>query len=633
MNHSTTHVPQTPAFLFRQLAVSLASVLLLAACGAGGPGTTPQEPAAVQGCDPGNAASTDQCGTLLLGITDADGDFLSYSVNVVSLQLEMANGRVVETLPATTRMDFARYVDLTEILTAASVPPGTYVAGTLVLDYSDAEVIVEHEGAGKDAMVVDSDGNTITDLEMTIQLAGRDRLVVTQGRASVLTVDFDLAASHDVDFLPTPAIATAAPFIVAEINPVVSKDIRVRGPLVSVSGDDVTYTVAIRPFHERSGDFGRVPVNVKDSTRFEVNDTFYSGLEGLRALDASGTGTPTIAQGTLNLAERTFTADVVLAGSSVPGIESDAVRGNVIARRGNELVVRGGTIIPEDGRASFRDDVVVIVGPDTNVYRRGTNERLDIDAISVGQAITIRGDVVSDDGDTITLDATRGAARLHFTHLSGIARTVYPGQIDIDLRAIDRRPVAIFDFVGTGVSRDQDADPDNYEVATGTLPMSLQGAGKPVAVTGFPNAFGMAPPDFEGRTLIDFTDVRSMLGVGWGVAGTTVPFLSIGTDGLVLDNSNSDIDSRHYVKQGPVLIDLTALDSGTQVMPRPNGRALYVLKRRDRVQLYTDFDDFVADLTTALDGATAARSMYARGLYATDTNVFTAYMIGVHLLD
>lgn len=633
MSYSTTRLLSAPGFRFIQLAALLASVLLLAACDAGDPGTALQEPAAAEDCDPGNAASTDHCGTLLLGITDADGDFLSYSVNVMSLQLEMADGRIVETLPAATRMDFASYVDLTEILTAASVPPGTYVAGTVALDYSDAEVVVEHEGAGKDAVVVDSDGNTITELELTIQLAGRDRLFITQGRASVLTVDFDLAASHDVDFLSTPAIATAAPFIVAEVDPVISKEIRVRGPLISVSEDDVTYTVAIRPFHERNGDFGRVPVHVQDTTRFEVDDTFYSGLEGLRALDASGAGTPTIAQGTLNLAERTFTADVVLAGSSVPGIEADAVRGNVIARRGNELVIRGNTIMPEDGGAYFRDDVVVIVGPGTSVYRRGTDERLDIGAISVGQAITIRGDIVADDGDTITLDATGGAARLHVTHLGGIARTVHPGQIDIDLRAIDRRPVAIFDFGGTGVSPDLDADPDNYEVTTGTLPMSLQGAGKPVAVTGFPNAFGMAPPDFEGRTLIDFTNVRSMLGVGWGVAGTTAPFLSIGPDGLVLANNNSDIDNRHYIKQGPILIDLTTLDSGTQIVPRPNSRALYTLKRRDRVQLYTDFNDFVADLTTALDGTTAARSMYARGLYDTDTNVFTAYMIGVHLLD
>ena len=52
----------------------------------------------------------------------------------------------------------------------------------------------------------------------------------------------------------------------------------------------------------------------------------YVGVEGLRALDAAGQGTPTVAGGTLNVAERTFTASIVLAGSSVPGIDRDAVR-------------------------------------------------------------------------------------------------------------------------------------------------------------------------------------------------------------------------------------------------------------------------------------------------------------------
>ena len=37
---------------------------------------------------------------------------------------------MVETLPATTRIDFAQYVDLTEFFTAATIPNGDYVAAT-----------------------------------------------------------------------------------------------------------------------------------------------------------------------------------------------------------------------------------------------------------------------------------------------------------------------------------------------------------------------------------------------------------------------------------------------------------------------------------------------------------------------
>ena len=63
------------------------------------------------------------------------------------------------------------------------------------------------------------------------------------------------------------------------------------------------------------------------------------------------------------------------------------------------------------------------------------------------------------------------------------------------------------------------------------------GAREPVVVFGFPYEFGAAPPDFEGRTIVDYSDVRSALGVGWGAEGTTAPFLMMDGEGLLLDHS------------------------------------------------------------------------------------------------
>ena len=336
----------------------------------------------------------------------------------------------------------------------------------------------------------------------------------------------------------------------------------------------------------------------------------------------------------MNVADREFTADIILAGSSVPGSDSDAVKGNVIARFGNELVVRGGTVVLSDStRAFFRDDVTVTIGPNTKVFKRSHDGLLDISAISVGQRVAIRGEITANDDLGIHLDATAGAVRMDVTHLTGIANSVMPGQVDIELHSIDRRRSQVFDFSGTGASPDLDADPANYEVSTGDMLMASQASGRPVVVYGFPNAFGGAPPDFEGRTVIDFSDVRSVMGVGWGSEGTVAPFISMGSDGLVLDNQNMDIDQRHHVKQGPVLIDLTELDSSTVIVARETGRMLFVVKTTDSLQLYADFDDFVNALTLELDGATTARSMYARGHYNADTNVFTAYKIGIHLLE
>lgn len=616
----------------------LLTLVVLAACGGGASTTVMDEPVAVAECDPGNSATFAECGTVMLALTDADGDFLNYTVDVLSLTLETANGRTVETLPGATRINFTDYVDLTELVAVATIPPATYVSGTIRLDYSDAEVFVEANGDAKQAVVTDLDGVALTQTELRITLSNRDQLTIVKGRSALLQLDFDLDASHVVDIVPTPATAVSEQFIVAEVSPVDEKDIRVRGRLAAVSEDEMTYTIAVRPFHDRSGDFGRMKVYVTDETEFEVDDAVFVGVEGLRALSAAGTGTPTIAQGTLNVAEHEFTANIVLAGSSVPGTDRDAVVGNVIARDANLLTIRGATIIASDRRAHFNDDVVVEIGPDTKVFKDGDRvSDLSIDAISIGQRVTIRGTLVQTATDSLTtgirIDATAGAIRMHVTHLLGIVNTVLPGQADVTLHAIDRRRVQIFDFAGTGVSPDMDADPDNYEVATGVLPLADFSTGKPIVAWGFPTAFGMAPPDFFGRTVIDFTNVRSALGIGWGSAGTVAPFISMGSDGLILDNQNPDIGQRHFIKSGPVLIDLTELDSNTTIVPRTSDRSLFYIKSADSLRQYSDFGDFVDDLGISLNGATTARSMHARGHYDSDTNTLTAYKIGVYLLE
>jgi hypothetical protein len=286
----------------------------------------------------------------------------------------------------------------------------------------------------------------------------------------------------------------------------------------------------------------------------------------------------------------------------------------------------------------FHDDVVVQVGPDTKVFKDGHRASdLSIDALSIGQRVTIRGNQPTPTTDAlapqILFDATQGAVRMHVTHLSGIVNMTVPGQTDITLHSIDRRRADVFNFSGTGSSADLDADPANYEIRTGNLTLSNFAAGKPIVAYGFPTTFGMAPPDFTGRSFIDYADVRSALGVGWGSEGTVAPFLSAGIDGLVLDNQNGDIDQRHYIKQGPVLTDLTSLDSNTTIVPRESDRMLFSIKSQDSLRLYSDWADFVDDLNMSLNGATTARAMHAYGKYDVDSNTFIAYKLGIYLLE
>lgn len=624
----------------------LISLLLIAvlgsACGGGsGNVSNVTQQATTNQCIPSDPATASECGTVIIGLTDADGDFLSYTVDVLSLELEMGDGRVINVLPNNTRIDFAQYVDLAEFVTVATVPPGSYVAGRINLDYTNSEIVIEQSGEAKAAIVADADGIAIGQTELVIELAEEGHLAVSKGNASLLTLDFDLDASHDVDTNATPAIATTEPFIIAELDSVDEKVIRIRGELIESNLEEMFYQVSLRPFWHGNGNFGRIRVNVAEQTNFEINEEILVGVAGLQALQSAGEGILTIAKGTLNVINREFTADFVLAGTSVPGNGKDAVKGNVAGRVANELLVRGAKVILNDTDQSFfRDDVIVAVGPDTVVYKSSKSNAspeaplqvLGIDAISVGQAVTVRGEFSSSDSSGVTIDATAGTIVMHVTHLSGTVNSVVSGQLDIELRGIDRRRVSIFDFGGTGISQDVDADPENYEISTGGLPeLPAEAIGQPIVVYGFPNNFGEAPPDFEGRTLVDFSDVRSAMEVRWGIEGTTVPFLMLDSSGLLLDNQNQDIKHHSHIKQGPAIIDLTTLESDTLIAPRESEPALFTIKMNGNVRLYHDFGNFLTALTEKLDSVNTAHSLYVRGNYDRTTNIFSAHKIFAHI--
>ncbi len=68
-----------------------------------------------------------------------------------------------------------------------------------------------------------------------------------------------------------------------------------------------------------------------------------------------------------------------------------------------------------------------------------------------------------------------------------------------------------------GAAPAMDADPDNYEVSAGPPNLNQFANGAPTRVFGFITPFGPAPPDFEGRTLVDFANVPAVLSLGWAL--------------------------------------------------------------------------------------------------------------------
>jgi len=623
-----------------------AAALALAGCGGSGGGS-----AGMTTNPTVTPSACADCGTLMVGLTDADGDFVSYSVDVLSLKLQRANGAQVETLPQTTRVDFAQLTDLSDLLRVASLAPGDFVKGSIRIDYTNADIEVQKGTDSVKATAVDGSGKPLGVTELEIRLDGRDHLVITKGRAAFLAVDFNLAASNTVDLTQTTPVVTVQPFIVASVQPVTDKDLRVRGPLVSVDQTASSYVVNVRPWFLASGNHGQLTVHTSSTTSFEIDGAASTGANGLKALAAEAANTVTLAIGTLDTSTRDFTADTVLAGTSVPGEGLDAVQGNVVSRSGDTLTVKGAFAVHHDHQLDFQRTVIITVGANTKVTKAGSTAAVDASAISVGQSIVALGTLTEPaatgggsnsgsgsmgDGSMgpsvaatpATLDATAGRVRLQPTELHGAVKSVVAGTLTLQLRSIDRLGIAMFNFAGTGGATTSDADPNNYEVQTGNLSLANVSAGEAAKVIGFVSPFGSAPPDFVGATVVDHLDLPSTLGIGWGATGTTAPFVSMSATGLVIDITNASIGDRHFILSGMQKLDILTLGSGPTIAPTAD-RGMYGVWEPGHVELFEHFADFETKLAARLAAGDAATSMTAFGAYDAGSNTLTANGVSV----
>jgi hypothetical protein len=443
----------------------------------------------------------------MMTITDAAGDFLTYKVNLVSLQLKKSDGTLVETLPATTTVDFAQLVDLTEILSAQQIPPGDYVAAQVTVDFTNATIMVDDgTGTGVAVKPVDSSGAALGQLQLMVQLDNKADLKINAAKASRIAFDFNLLASNMVDL--TAKTDTVSPTLVASVVPIDNKQIRVRGAISAVDTVNSDYTINVDPFHDHDGNkLSPLVVHITDSTTFEINGKPFAGAAGLAQLANLPADTIALAFGTVQTSDQTFTAASVLAGSSAEGGGFDHIVGNVVARNGNTLTIHGARM---DGRGGGDDDdfiaanSMVNVAAATAVTAEGQSSATPahtIAEISVGSLIEAFGTATKDNSGKVTLDATAGRVRLDLTQVQGALLSSATGNIALNLKTIDRQPISLFSFTGTGSVNGADTNPTKYVVAAGALDVSQLSAGELVLGIGFVNPFGTTPPDFKAVTV------------------------------------------------------------------------------------------------------------------------------------
>ncbi|MBS0394155.1 MAG: DUF4382 domain-containing protein [Proteobacteria bacterium] len=635
----------------------------LAACGGGSSSGSSTPPV---GC----GAS---CGNAMLTITDAPGDFASYKVGVTSVKLTKADGTVVETLPAATMVDFTQLVDVTELVGAASIPAGEYVAATMTLDYSSASIFVYTDAAdtqttqvGQVVTQTTSGGTTTTtqlwpaqtgvssQVQVTVQLDSAHHFFVSPGKLSRLALDFNLANSNTVAQTSGQWVVTVQPTLLATAVPTDTKSIRVRGSVASVDLTAQTYTVNVTPFDDHQNNGTQVTVKTTAATAFEVDGKALNQADGLTALNTDGAGTPTIAFGTLSTADGSFTASQVLAGTSVQNSKLDRLRGVVVARPACPtgtatgvvcLMVRGGHIedhVSDDD--SFTTDAIMVeIGSNTLLTVAGNpSAQPTLASPSVGSRVTVFGNRQAATSATspMLFDATAGLLRLEVTSLWGVVTSTGVGtsSITLNLQAIDGIGVGAFDFTGTG------SDPANYVVATGALPLTNVAPSAALRFFGFVQPFGSAPPDFNAMTLVNFTNTEAYLDAGFGMGSTAA--LTVGATSLTLNVADPALGWMHFIKVGPQVIDLTKLTSNLTITPDAGSSGPFVIRSfvqssmstggsgdwEGSVSMYDTAAAFLAALTTDLaTSGTTVQQVMAAGSYDATSNTFTAEQIMVNL--
>lgn len=597
--------------------------LSLTACGGGSAGI-----ADISGSGGSGTGSGTETGKVQIVLTDAEEDFLTYKIDVVSITLSNAAGREVDVLTTTTEVDFVQYQELSELFAVRSIPAGSYNSIQLELDYTNSEIIVQDEfGTPFLADPIDSEGAPITLLNVDLQFGDADTVFVSPARVANLTLDLDLSASNEILSFD-PAEVLVEPFLMASVEVEAEREHRARGLLKTVDTAAESFVIDLLPMRLREGSFGEVTLSTNIDTAYEIDGVEFTGAEGLTALEAMAVDTPVVAYVAYDEVSETPLSTSVFAGTSVPWNDKDILKGTVTARTDDSLTIAGGVIETSDGSSLFARNITLTVGDDTAVtgYRLGD---ADIDSLSIGQNIMALGVFTQTGGDaettdiTGTLDATNDGVRMRLSNLVGSVETTLP--LALGLAIIDRRPIDIFDFTGTGASALEDADPANYEIDTGTLNTTNLEVDEWIVVRGYPTPFGSAPEDFEAVSITDSAvdSFKSSLSARWEEEAAETIIVDGNSFSLNLEQGGSQLRVGRIPARLSEAFELNSITGSIE-----DGR-FAVQQSGESITIFASYTDFLVALVNQLALGDEARQLTARGDYNSIDGVLTAATIVV----
>ncbi|MFO1469244.1 MAG: hypothetical protein U1F35_22800, partial [Steroidobacteraceae bacterium] len=555
-------------------------------------------------------------------------------VTVTSITLTRSDDVVVSGVSAAELVDFAKLSDVAEMVSNTAIPIGTYKSVTVNLDYTNALLFLNVNGVPKPTTIVGADGKALTTVAITVTLDPANQLTIKQSGAQRLNLDFNLAASNHIDTTASPIKVTATPFITLNNDPANTKPVRVRGPLISYSSLQNSYTVYVRPFLDEANTLGTLTLFGTPTSSYVIDNVGFSGNSGINAVTNLSTGvvTSTLATFTPDSSAGSFNIVQAYLGTAVESTTADRIEGTVIARTGDTLTLRGSTLSLKAGTfAYYPADATVSLAAATAVSVDGQPLATGIDKsdISVGQHLMAFGTSTVTSG-VVALDATAGRVRLMSTRAWGTVMAGASGSASLNLAALGPWPAAAFNFAGTGTSAAQNADPASYLLSTDATDHAAL-VGQLAAADGIVAPFGAAPPDFLATALTPAASLDTALEVEFTSGGSKTPFSSVSSTTLVVDLADPNLGTVHRLRAGPVLTDLNSTTSPS-IVASASGRSTFAIgSAAAGVKVFSKFSDFVTELNSTTTAAKAVARVVAAGRYDAATGTLTASAIEVVL--
>ncbi len=585
---------------------------------------------------------------LTMTATNSGAKFVNYTVAVDSITLTEQNGTVVSFTPVAQQIDLVKLADISELVSAYSVPYGTYKSAAILLDYSaPATISVNIDGKPVVASYTGPAGAAIGQVNIVVTFDPASPLVIGLQKASPVRINFDLLAFNSISTAKSTPAVTVQPYVTMNAAQVDATPLRARGSLVTTQNG--YFVMNLRPFYNFSASLGAVLVYPTADAYYNVNGVVYTGAAGLAAIASVQQSTVIAAYGTLtgvagpdsNTATNpTFSAKEIYVGTSQENGLS-YVAGMVVSRSGNKLTVSGATLNLFSGTSTFIPVTFVTLAPTVPVSQDGVNvSGLTTQSISVGQYVYISGSATDANGaitydptGNLLFDATVGTVRLLHTRLWGSLLSASPSSATYDLLSLGPYAPDGYNFAGTGSSTP--ANPAAYLVNTGMIDLSGTAANTLMAIDGATTAFGAAPPDFNATAITAASSIEQTLVVQWP-SGEAAPFSSASAGGYVVDLAKTTIGSIHDIYSGPAAIDLKSLPASPLITTSGAGQTSLQLSIGSTsltpgISMFATPAAYFSGVHATLAGTQKLFALVAAGHYNSVSNTFVADRISMSL--